>query len=133
MAIRKQIVSLACWMFVLACALGCSNEERRYSVTGTVKFQGQPVNNGQILFAADDSGDAGVGKIENGKYSLQTTAGEKTVRISATQETGRFTEGGMGAKVPELIDIIPPKYNTASGEKRKVEAKNGQTIDFDLQ
>jgi len=113
--------------------LGCSSETRRYGVTGVVKFQGQPVSTGQIIFAADDSGEAGVGKIENGKYSLQTTAGEKTVRITATKETGRFSEGGMGAKVPELIDLIPPKYNTASSEKRTVEAKNGQTIDFDLQ
>jgi hypothetical protein len=111
---------------------GCSNEPRQYRVQGTVKFQGQPVADGQIMLHADDSNDVGIGKISGGVYELKCTAGPKTVRITATQETGRMLEGGMGDKVPEKVEIIPPKYNTASNEKRTIEPRDGQSLDFDL-
>jgi hypothetical protein len=63
---------------------------------------------------------------------LKATAGPKIVRISATQETGRILEGAMDTKIPEVREIIPEKYNTASQERRTIEPK-AQEIDFDLQ
>ena len=115
-------------------AAGCETGPKLYTVTGSVTFQNQPVAKGQIVFAdAGDAAAAAVGQIENGRYSVQTTAGAKIVRITASKETGRILEGAMGAKVPELIDLIPPQYNTASSLRRTVEAKPEQSIDFPLE
>ncbi|QDU29212.1 hypothetical protein ETAA8_43190 [Anatilimnocola aggregata] len=132
MEIRSSLSFLFISLLFAVATAGCSLGPRLYQVTGTVKHQGEPIAKGQIQFEADNPGDVGVCPIENGKYSVKLTAGEKTVRISAPRETGKFTEGGMGAKIPELVDL-PAKFNTASQEKRTVEANEPQTIDFDLQ
>jgi hypothetical protein len=111
---------------------GCSSEARQYEIKGSVAYRGEPVAEGQIIFADPQGGSAAVGQIHDGRYTLRATAGAKTIRITATKETGRIMEGGMGAKIPERVDLIPPQYNTQSAELRTVEPKEPQTIDFDL-
>ena len=39
----------------------------------------------------------------------------------------------MDAKIPERVDILPPQFNSQSKEQRTVEAKEPQTIDFNLE
>jgi hypothetical protein len=113
---------------------GCGGGPREYSVTGSVTYQGKPVAQGEIVFAdAKGSGSTSIGKIENGRYAIRTTAGEKRVRITATKETGRIIKGAMGAECPELVDLIPPQYNTATTLIRTVDADGGLVFDFALQ
>ncbi|HTN76649.1 MAG TPA: hypothetical protein VL096_15425, partial [Pirellulaceae bacterium] len=61
------------------------------------------------------------------------TAGEKIVRITARKETGKTTEGGMGVKVPETIDLLPAKYNTNSTLKYSVLPAGQNKADFSLE
>lgn len=131
MAIRNQWFCLAA---VLTLFAGCSNEPRQYEVTGVATYQGQPIAEGQIIFE-DEAPAQGKwpGQIKDGRYQLKATAGPKLVRLSASRETGKILEGGMGAPIPERIDILPPKFNSQSQEKRTVEAKEPQTIDFNLE
>lgn len=112
---------------------GCSNEPPQFEISGAVTYQGQPIADGQLVFE-DETPAQGKwsAPIKDGRYKLKATAGAKLVRLSASKETGRILEGGMGAKVPERIDILPPQFNTQSKEKRTVEAKQPQTIDFNL-
>lgn len=129
MAIRS-FYSLGLLTVLLA---GCANAPRQYDVSGAVTFQGRPVADGQIVF--EDEAPA-QGKwpapIQNGRYQLKATAGSKLVRISASEATGKMLEGGMGAQIPERRELIPPQFNTQSQEKRTIEPKQPQTIDFEL-
>jgi hypothetical protein len=125
--------SFAFLAIVALAFVGCSNEPRQFEISGGVTYQGQPIADGQIVFEDEAPGQGKwPGTIKDGRYKLKATAGPKLVRLSASKETGRIIEGGMGAKIPELIPILPPQFNTQSQEKRTIEAKQPQTIDFNL-
>ena len=122
------------WPAILLLLVGCSNEPRQYEVTGAVTYQGQPIVDGQIIFEDEAPGQGKwPGLIKDGRYQLKATAGPKLVRLSASRETGKILEGAMDAKIPERVDILPPQFNSQSKEQRTVEAKEPQTIDFNLE
>ncbi len=128
---RPRVV---CWWAIVAFLplCGCSQEPRQYVVTGSVSYRGQLVTEGEIIFVAGaGSGESSVGRIEQGRYMLRTSAGDKQVRITASKETGRMLEGGMGARIPERIDLIPPKYNTDTTLSCTVDPQK-LALDFDL-
>ena len=132
MAIRSFLLPTIVALLV-AQSIGCSHGPKLYDISGAVSYQGQPIADGQIVFE-DEAPATGrwPAAIKDGRYSVKATAGQKLVRLSATRETGKILEGGMGAKIPERIDILPPQFNTQSKEKRTVETKGPQTIDFNL-
>ena len=117
-----------------AFAGGCRRGPTLYPVSGAVRYQGQPVEAGQIFFA-DPTGAAptAYGPIENGRYAIEVAAGAKQVRITATKETGKIIEGAMGANYPEVVDLIPPQYNAASTLTADVGPAGDKAIDFDLE
>lgn len=111
--------------------LGCSNEPRLYPVSGSVTFDGQPVESGDILFLSP-AGDRGPdpAKIEKGKYALKTTAGKKRVEISASRIRPGGARGAGGEPVPE--EYIPAKYNLESELTADVKEADDNVADFDL-
>ncbi len=113
---------------------GCSSEPKQYAVTGEVRYLGQPVARGEIVFAdANGAGAAAVGKIKDGRYRICMLPGEKKVRITAAKETGKMIEGAMGVKYPERVDLIPPKYNSATTLVLTVEPDGDGVFDFRLE
>jgi hypothetical protein len=104
-----------------ATSIGCGNG--KVTVQGEVTFDGQPVEQGTIIFEpADGEGPSAGGKVENGKYSLAGEAGllpgVKIVRIKAFRKTGRQVEAGPpsppGTMVEEIERLIPDCYNGES-------------------
>ena len=138
--------------------LGCGDDSglaRRYPVSGTVKYKGEPVKVGQISFEPANppipQGRHAEGHIENGSYSLTTAneghgalPGDYNVLIFSSdldvstlipkqggplhQGEPEHTKAIKAAKSP-----IPTKYakSESSGLKAKVEAKSNQ-FNFDL-
>jgi hypothetical protein len=116
----------------LALALGCgdtSGLSKRYPVSGTVKYNGQPVEKGTINFvptAAD--GRPATGDIASGSYTLTTaTPGDgalpgsyKVVVISEDIDTTKLKEIAKGGQfhhdetfakaVTSAKNRVPPKY-----------------------
>ncbi len=113
---------------------GCSREPKQYVVSGEVTYKGQPVAQGEIVFADAKGGTAATaaGKIKDGRYQIRILPGDKKVRITSTKETGKMLEGAMGAKYPERVDLIPPKYNSATTLTRTITPESG-AIDFRLE
>jgi hypothetical protein len=74
-----------------------------------------------------------IGKVAEGHYEIRTSPGETRVRITAPRKTGKMLDDGMGVKTPELVDILPPKYNSASTLTRTIETSGKATIDFKLE
>jgi hypothetical protein len=107
---------------VLVLCVGCSSGTVTYSTSGTVTLDGVPVSKGHITFyPADKSGDASSGKIEDGKYSLKTSAGAKRVEIIANRPVPAKTDAlGM----PLVEQYIPEKYNTKSTITIEVSAQH---------
>ena len=113
---------------------GCSREPKQYVVAGEVTFKGQPVAQGDIVFAdAKGSSVAAVGKIKDGRYQVRMLPGDKKVRITSAKETGKMIEGAMGVKYPERIDLIPAKYNSATTLTRTIAPESGSALDFRLE
>ncbi|TWT29691.1 hypothetical protein [Blastopirellula retiformator] len=114
---------------VCGCRVSESNGPARHTVTGTVTFEGKPLESGLISFEAAD--DAAIGlapassEIVDGKYSLTATTGKKTVKVSRTVEAGR----DQITQDPILKESIPAKYNQKSTlEYAVVEGDNSHDI-----
>lgn len=119
---------------VLLCAGGCGAPAREVAVSGSVTYQNQPIETGEIVFAdAAGTAPSAHAQITGGKYELRALPGAKQVRITATRETGKMLEGGMGVQVPERIDLIPAKYNTSTTLTCTVEPGENKPIDFKLE
>jgi hypothetical protein len=65
-------------LIALAIVAGCGDNRGRVPVTGTVLFDGKPLESGQIRFGGDQ-GAAGVGEIVSGRFSLNENASQKGV------------------------------------------------------
>lgn len=109
-------------LFIVGCSGGLDDAPDLFPVSGTVTLDGNPLEKGNIVFEpADGLGRPDGAAIENGKYSLTCTQGEKIVRITATKEVP--AEGG--GDIPDYISIIPEKYNEKSELKASIKAESG--------
>jgi hypothetical protein len=90
--------AIICAAFFAGCSR--SDGQTRYRVSGEVKFNGQPVQFGEVLFTPDgaqgNSGAQGIAEIKNGRYDTQGSrapgvAGGPTVVIVTALQDDRGT------------------------------------------
>lgn len=131
--------SLLILVAVLAASLaGCDSGQKGGSVTvsGTVKFNGEPVEKGSITFLpADDDGKASSAQITNGSYTIQTDPGAKKVSIMGEREVGGEAAERLRAEGRDGVpteQYLPPEFNSNSKLEYTVEAGGG-TKDFELE
>lgn len=86
-----------------------------YQVRGTVTFDGEPVEQGQIIFFPVEEGlTPDAGPIKDGKYSFAAREGEKRVHIEATREVPGKTvprPAPLEGEDPVMEMYIPEIYN----------------------
>lgn len=118
---------------------GCGQDTGgRFEVSGTVRFQGAPLQSGTIQFASDDAKQLTGSMITDGRYSIPADKGllpgKYTVRISASQEEGAAPAGPPGpeAETHKAKDLIPPEYNVNSTLSAEVSQGGSNEFDFDL-
>jgi hypothetical protein len=126
-------------LFVFVCslgiALGCGGGAETGEVSGSVKFDGKPVEEGSISFiAVEGSAPTAGGVIKDGKYTAtKVPVGAAKVSISAVKVVGkRKAMDAPGSKEVDITEpLLPAKYNTAT--ELRFDVKPGtQTKDFDL-
>lgn len=102
-------------------------------VSGKVTFDGQPVQEGRILFRGTGSDPrAFSAEIKNGEYQLEAFAGKMRVEVTASRPVpGKFDESNPGEKVPVGEMYIPAKYNSQSELTAEVAAGKNE-FNFDL-
>jgi hypothetical protein len=91
-------------------AAGCGQSGPKMTeVSGTVKYDGQDVAEGDIAFLPEDKSVGGEGgKIKNGRYTLKVKEGKNKVQIFAS----RAVPGKKGPMGEDLVEqYIPEKYN----------------------
>ncbi len=135
--------------------IGCGEDGlgKRYAVSGTVTYKGQPVTKGTISFYSTTGGAesrGAFGTIENGKYTLSSQGendgafpgdyvvaiGSKDVDLTNAEKNvkgGSFRQDDVMKANKKAKSLIPLKYEIAetSGLKAKIEAKSN-TFNFDL-
>jgi hypothetical protein len=157
---KFRVVGIALGFAAMAVILGCGDDSglaTRYKVSGTVKYKGEPVPKGTVVFEPVNppppQGRVAQGSIENGSYTLTTSTpndgalpGEYKVIIMSSdldvaalakeQGHGGMLHQGDESHVKALKaakNPLPQKYaqSDKTPEKAKVEARS-QTIDFNL-
>src|SRR5262245_25830295 len=107
------------------------------TVSGDVSYEGQPVDDGSVLFVPDGGGaDATqVGaSIHDGKYTIDEgrglRPGKYKVQITWMKKTGKKFQGADGVE-DEKVQVLPPKYNTETTQTAEVK-RGSNTINFQL-
>ena len=134
MRAMKGAIFALCSAFILAGCGGSQNAE----VSGTVTFDGKPIENGSIVFlSADGNGPTTGGTIENGKYSVQNVpVGLCKIQIKAAKETTKMKmyddpKAEWVQKAGE--EMLPPKYTDEKATELNFEVKSGKNEkDFSL-
>jgi len=140
---NRTVISCSVLSGILLLAVtGCGGST---GVSGSVSYDGQPVENGSITFVpADGLGPSSGSTISGGRYRVDDLApGEKIVQIEGLKEipVARTTaelaqqaeeaarRGQVAAPAADAM-LIP---DDAEGNNAKVQVKPGkQTLDFDL-
>jgi hypothetical protein len=102
-------------------------------VTGTVTFQGKPLDQGSIQFYPTEGQSTFSGSsIENGNYRLPPefglAPGNYTVRINSAE--GRASPDGL--EVTDIKERIPAKYNTETTLSAEVKDGGDNKFDFEI-
>ncbi len=142
--------STGCLMILaLLLSCGCGGPRASGTVTGTVTYDGKPVNDATITFTpVDGVGTTAAGTISDGKYSVTgVTVGKKKVLIVGEEKTnptfgGRDMENAekmqqrqrervkVARKPTRPAELVPAN---AIGNNQDVEVIKGlQTMDFAL-
>ena len=138
---RRRFVLL---VIGLAC-VGCGEKDplaaKRGSVSGTVTFDGQPVEEGRITFTpVGTEGQLAGAEIKDGKYTIPLkegpVAGQHKVSIVASRKTGEQREAPMpappGTKIEVKEEYIPLKYNRQTTLTADIKAGENKDVDFKL-
>ena len=132
------------WGLALAIPLvGCGegNPLDRKAVSGTVTFDGQPLDNGSIEFHPLVAGGVpSGGPISGGSYSLPAEeglpVGKYRVQITAQEPTPPLPAGYMpGDDLPFAPpkELIPPDWNKDSQHEIEVKADGPFVFDFAIE
>lgn len=128
----RAALLLAAAMVLAGCGGGSSGPPL-YEVSGTVMFDGKPVEDGRIVFRKTD-GDkrAFSGEIKEGSYELTTEAGKMEVVIRASRIIPGKFDNSNGTPEPVGEMYIPAKYNSKTTLTKEVSDSGSNEFDFEL-
>ena len=119
-------------LFVVLAAVGCGSDNT-LDVTGNVTFDGQPLDEGRILFRmVEGDKKAYSAPISKGAYTLKCEPGPVTVEVTASRIVPGKFDYSNGTPEPVGVMYIPAKYNSKTTLKAEVSRSN-RTLSFDLQ
>ncbi|WP_029629782.1 hypothetical protein [Zavarzinella formosa] len=123
---------------VLSAFTGCGQTDQ--TLAGDVSFDGQPIDDGVVLFVPTDGGGNNRqkvgGQIANGKYSIESgrglASGKYRVEVTWMKKTGRKSSTGDGSQLQEdKTQVLPAKFNSQSTLTAEIPAP-GNKLDFQL-
>ncbi|WP_052299353.1 hypothetical protein [Rubinisphaera brasiliensis] len=135
----RLLLSFVCCVGLMVLMAGCgsANGPERAAVSGTVTFNGDPIQTGSIQFVPVEGvvGKPVSAPISNGEFSLSSgegpAVGMNKVVINATRKTGKQKKNIMGEMEDEIEDFIPARYN-AQTELQVEISSDSNTETFEL-
>ncbi len=107
---------------------GCSGGPEFGDVSGTVSYDGKPVEDGSITFTpTDGKGQGGGGTIKDGKYTAKVSLGTMKVNISGSKVVGKkkVYNTPNSPEMPITEEILPNKYSDRNKTELTFEVKPG--------
>lgn len=101
----------------LCLSTGCGPEPVVGEVSGTITFDGKPIEKGSISFTpANGQGPSGGGEIVGGKYKCDGALGECKVEIRSPKVVGKKKlYDTPDSPVQEVFEeVLPQKFNEAT-------------------
>ena len=129
---KRELVKLLL-LLTFFFVVGCEKGPQLGTVTGTVTYEGKPLNQATVYFTHESGRAAYARTDESGHYELQFSDGRSGALLgnnAVSIETFRIGADDTG-KMVEFPEILPEKYNKASEMTRSIEAGD-QVIDFEL-
>ncbi|MBN9122885.1 MAG: hypothetical protein J0I06_27730 [Planctomycetes bacterium] len=130
-------LSVGPFLLVVGFVVGCGKgEPKRYPVSGTVKYKGEPIKYGNISFRADN-GASGGADIRDGKYEIPAVAGlpEGSYRVAVTYPDPKVPaprpDEPPGPSTP-VRELLPAKYNDKTELTAQIKAEGANDVSFDL-
>lgn len=125
--------SLAVAVLVLA---GCSQQEQRYAVSGTVTVDGKPLDDVTIIFTPDGKGLSGAAEVMNGKFVCSTKGGPSVgtfnVRLSPNEAEMEEVEEDISELATPRRPRVPLKYQRLGGLQVEITGADDQMLDLKL-
>jgi len=122
-------------VLLLVVATGCGRSgPTLVPVSGSVTFDGQPVETGEIVFrAVDGAVTSGAGPIVAGRYAARAPVGSKRVEIIATRPArGAAAKPSISGEPTAAEMFVPDRYNAESTLTAEVTAGGPNEFDFTL-
>ncbi len=128
------VFSAICGVLLFTGCGGSSNG--RYALSGSVNFQGAPLDSGAIEFVAPDASQQTGGTIQDGSYSIPAAnglpPGKYKVKITSVESAEVAGPPGPESMKPTGKDKIPAAYNSATTQEVEVTAGGANAFDFDI-
>ena len=128
---RSRTSLLGGILVLLTCAslAGCGGApDGMVEVSGTVTWNGQPLETGFVSFIPDPSKSPQAGKIENGHFKFNAYSGKNVVRILSEKKAGYVESMNQYS----YQQFIPAKYNAESELSEEVSEDGGNVFEFAL-
>jgi len=126
-------------LLVIFAFSGCaSRPAKRGHLFGKVTADGVAIPKGQIRFFSLSAGGIGTdAEIIDGQYDIPAsrgpTKGTYRVEIVSLKKTGRrVPDPDSSGEVDEVINLLPPPYNTQSTLKIDFDPASSRSHDFEL-
>jgi hypothetical protein len=139
MNVRSAVFCLALAVGVFALAAAAAEPPRPQAVSGTVRFQGKPLDEGIIQFHPLEKGGTPVATlIKNGRFEIPEGKGPREgkykVEVSAPGAAVviRDSNGARREDPGVRVERIPAKYNQKSLLTVTIQAGKKNVLEFDL-
>lgn len=140
------VVVVCCCLVAWLAAVGCQPAGQgaaTYPVTGTVTYQGKPVDGARVVLspAAEGTGaQAAAGETDaQGRYKIDAVPGEYIVLVSKYPKPAGTGGGGQeytppeeGQVAPTPENLLPKKYETAVTSPLRLRVEARENV-FDIQ
>lgn len=130
----RAVAVAALFLLGVGLTVGCGGPKTG-DVSGTVSYDGKPIEHGSISFVpVDGRGPGGGAAIRDGKYEAKDVSlGSMKVMINAAKFTGKkkMYDDPKAEWVQTSEEMLPKKYHESTELKYEVKA-GPQTKDFDL-
>jgi hypothetical protein len=126
--------ALAGVLALLGLTAGCGGQPKA-KVSGTVTLDGQPIENGTIMFyPKSGKGQSAGGAITNGKYNVEASVGEMSVAISASKVVGKqkMYDTPDSPVLDKVVEMLPAQYNTLTKLTATLKPGTNDNVNFDL-
>ena len=111
---------------------GCESAERTVAISGTVTFNGEPLDDAILQIDKNDGSAPVYIEIADGEFSGQSTLGKKTLRFTALRPAKPIPNDIPGSAMPSHEDIMPHKFGFKSQIVLDVQASGHTDLELSL-